>query len=185
MMSTQCVVAIFDDLEAAKAAVMALEKSGFAERQVSLVTHAVKEDVPLHQEAEMEFGDEGVANAMKGAGLGGLFGALIGSPLLLVTGLGAAVVAGPLAAAATGAVIGGFLGGMSGWGVHTDHLQEYEDKVREGKVLVVVSGDADNVADAERILTGTEAIEVRVHTETEADSPEIDDRPYAKKVSPR
>jgi hypothetical protein len=103
--------------------------------------------------------------------------------LLLVTGLGAAVIAGPIAAAATGAVIGGFLGGMSGWGVHTDHVQEYEEKVREGKVLVIVSGDADNVADAERILSGTEAEEVRLHAETEADAPEVDDRPYAKKVS--
>ncbi len=182
MKSTQCVVAVFDEVAAAKAAVMARERSGFAERQVSLVTHAVKEDIPLHQEAELEFGDEGVKNAMKGAGLGGLFGTLIGSPLLLVAGLGAAVIAGPLALAATGAVIGGFLGGMSGWGVHTDHLEEYEERVRAGKVLVIVSGDADNVADAERILTGTEAVEVRTHAETDADSPEIDDRPYAKKV---
>ena len=106
MMSTQCVVAVFDDLPAAEAAVLALERSGFAERQVSLVTHALKESLPIHQEAELEFGDEGVSNAMKGAGLGSLFGALAGSPLLLVTGLGAAVIAGPIAAAATGANVG-------------------------------------------------------------------------------
>lgn len=181
-MSAQCVVGIFDSLPAAKAAVDALEKMGFNDRQVSLVTHAVKNEVPMQQEAEMEFGDQGLANSFKGAGLGALFGALVGSPLLLVTGLGAAVVAGPLAGAATGIVIGSFLGGMSGWGVHTDHLEEYEDLVREGQVLVIVSGNAESVAQAEQILKGTEATDVRLHAETEADSPEVDDRPYSKQV---
>jgi len=171
-------VGIFDGLPAAEAAVNALEKMGFADRQVSLVTHAVKSEVPVHQEAEMEFGDQGVNNAMKGAGLGGLFGALVGSPLLLVSGLGAAVIAGPVAAAATGMVLGGFLGGMSGWGVHTDHVREYEEKVKEGQVLVIVSGDAEDVAKAEQVLKGTEAVDVQLHAETEADSPEVDDRPY-------
>ncbi len=129
------------------------------------------------QESEVTTGDEAIINSMKGAGIGGLFGALIGSPLLLATGLGAAVIAGPVAAAATGIMVGGFLGGLSGWGVHRDHVQDYEEKVQSGKVLVVVSGKPDRVAEAEKIFNELKASDVRMHARTSEDSPEIDDRP--------
>jgi hypothetical protein len=121
----------------------------------------------------MSRGDISERTAIGGAALGGLMGFLLASPLLMIPGLGPVLIAGPIAAGMTGAIVGGFLGGMAGWGVHADRIQEYEEKVRAGSALVVVSGEPDDVATAKQILEETEAQEVHLHA-TSADAREID-----------
>lgn len=169
-MSHECVVAIYESFEKAKDAILALERANVPHDQVSFVTHSVDQEVP--DEKAVEYGDETEHHAAAGAGMGGLLGLLLGTPLLTVGGVGAMLIAGPVATGLLGAIVGGFLGAMTGWGVHTDHVRQYEDKVTAGALLVVVNGNPRQVADAEGVLQKTDSLEVHRHAETSADSVE-------------
>jgi len=166
-MARQCVVGIYETLDAAKQAIETLEQSNFPSEQVSLVTHSVERQVP--EEEELQYGDQAQTDAAKGAGIGGLVGVLLGAPLLAIPGIGPVLLAGPIAAGMTGAIVGGFLGALTGWGVHEDQVAEYEEKVREGATLVVADGDPQEVAEAQRTLKETDATRVDLHAKTSAD----------------
>ncbi|MEZ6097782.1 MAG: general stress protein [Pirellulaceae bacterium] len=172
-MSNHCVVAVYESFDEAKQAVQALEKSDFPSEQVSLVTHSVPEEVL--QEEVLQYGDETEKDAVKGAGVGGLLGLLLGTPLLMIPGIGPVLIAGPLAAGLTGAIVGGLLGAMAGWGVHEDHVQQYEQEVKDGKLLVVANGDPRHTAEAQRVLREMNAEDIHLHAPISADAPEVDD----------
>lgn len=174
-MYEQCVAAVYRTFAQARDAVQALEQSDFPSEHISLVTHSVEEEVPRDEEEALQYGDSTERAAAKGAGAGGLIGLLAAAPLLTIPGIGPLIVAGPIAAGLTGAIVGGLVGAMSGWGVHPDRIKEYEDKLREGCLLVVAGGDPEQVAEAKRVLDETDAEMVHLHTKTGDDSPEIDD----------
>jgi uncharacterized membrane protein len=174
VMNQQCVVGIFSDLNATRSALEALEKENFTEKQVSLVTSSVENQVK--NEEMLEYGDKGAMKAAKGAGMGGLVGMLLGAPMLMVPGVGPLVVAGPLAMGLTGGIVGGFLGAMTGWGVEPDNVEKYQQMVTEGAVLIVVEGPPDEVARAHELLSAHSPDEVRLHAKSGTDSPEVDDR---------
>lgn len=170
----QCVVGVYKSFEDARYAIDSLEAARYPPAQVSLVTHNVRQEAPVE---ELQYGDKAEANAARGAGVGGLVGALLGAPLLTIPGLGVIVAAGPIGTALAGAIVGGLLGGFSGWGIHEDHAREYEVNVREGDWLVVADGDPAEVAAAQVVLDATNAERVDLHARNSSDSPEIDDRP--------
>jgi hypothetical protein len=175
----ESVVGVYKTFAAAKQAVDQLEVGGFPSQQISFVTRNVDEELTVAEEEKLRLGDSAEKTAAKLATVGGMVGLVVGSPLVLVPGIGPMLWAGPLAAGLTGAIVGGFLGAMSGWGVHEDHIVEYEKYVREGQFLVVANGDPEEVALAKCILDETDAVFVRLHAGDSADSPEIDDRPHA------
>jgi hypothetical protein len=170
----QCVVAVYADFEEAKAAVRHIESNDIPHRCVSLVRHSVKAEVP--DEEELDYGDKSETYAAKGAGAGGLLGLLLGAPIIAIPGIGPVLLAGPIATGMVGAIVGGFLGAMSGWGVARDRISKYEQLVREGKTLIVVHGEPDEVARAKELLQDTEAERVRLYASTSVDDPSIDDR---------
>ncbi|REJ70061.1 MAG: DUF1269 domain-containing protein [Planctomycetota bacterium] len=167
-MSLQCVVGIFRSFEEAAAAVRALEKAELPGDQISFVTHSVQDEVP--QEESLQYGDETERDATKGAGVGGVVGALLGAPLITIPGVGPLMLVGPMAA---GAVVGGLIGAMGGWGVHEDHVQRYQEMLQDGDLLVVFNGNPEQVANAQRVLEQSEATEVHLHDKTSADDPSI------------
>lgn len=169
-MSEQCVVAVYDSFGKARAGVQALEAIGYPRDQVSLVTRSINDEVPEREREELQYGDETEKKAATGAGLGGLVGLLLGTPLLTIPGIGALLIAGPITMGLAGALVGGFLGALGGWGVHTDHVRGYEQQVAEGALLVIAHGDPLQVAKAEELLRATEVSEVQLHAETSADS---------------
>lgn len=180
-MSEGCVVAVYGSFAAAEAAVGALEKANYSRSQISLITHNSADE--LHSQREVQFGDESESQATAGAGIGGGVGLLLGAVLLTIPGIGPLLVAGPLAAGLTGAMVGGFLGSLSGWGIHEDHIAGYEAKVRLGNFLVMVNGPPDDLAVAERVLRETDLLEIHVHAQMSDDDPQIDDRPSSSPVS--
>jgi hypothetical protein len=101
-----------------------------------------------------------------------LLGLLLGSPVLAVSGLGAFIIAGPIGLGLAGAIVGGFLGAMSGWGVHEDHIRRYEAKVAQGDRLVIATGDPKMVALAAQTLQQTEPREMHLHAKDSADTVE-------------
>lgn len=173
-MDQQCVVGVFESLPTARAMLERLEEAGYSHDQVSLVTTSVEKQV--EDEEMLEYGDTSGVKAAKGAGMGGLAGLILGSPLLMIPGVGPLLIAGPLAMGLTGGIVGGFMGAMTGWGVEPDNLAMYEQKVRDGEVLIVVQGAPDEVARAHGILSEGPVQEVRLHARSSDDSPEIDDR---------
>ncbi len=166
-MSRQCVVAVYDTFEAAQAAIHSLDESHFPSNQVSLVSNSVKQEVA--STTAMQYGDEANHDAVVGAGMGGLLGLLLGTPLLTIPGFGVMLIAGPLAAGLTGAIVGGFLGSLVGWGVHEDHVAEYEEAVKKGAFLVVADGNPLEVDEAKQVLSHTDARSVTLHAQTSAD----------------
>jgi hypothetical protein len=66
---------------------------------------------------------------------------------------------------------------MSGWGIHEDHVNQYEDLVRQGKTLVIFHGDPRQTADAERVLQRCHANQTMLHAAAADEGPEVDDRP--------
>lgn len=172
----ESVVGVYGSLADARLAMDALEHSDFPNRNVSLVTASVRSKQELHE--SLQTGDETEHNAARGAGLGALAGMLLSAPLLAIPGLGFVLAVGPLAGGLTGAIVGGILGALSGWGVHEDHIGEYEQMLKQGKALVVAHGSPEQVMEAERILHGTSAELVRLHAASADESPEVDDRPW-------
>jgi hypothetical protein len=135
------------------------------------VTHRVRDE--LKDPAAVKSGDESEKSAAAGAATGGLMGALLATPLLLIPGVGPVLLAGPISAGLTGAIVGGFLGSMAGWGVHEDQIGRYQEMVNEGKYLIVASGDPQEVAAATEALQATNPDHLHVHAQTSADAPGV------------
>ena len=96
-------------------------------------------------------GEGGVAGAGTGAVIGALAGLAVATGIL--PGIGTLLAAGPLAVAlglaggaavtgaAAGAGVGGIVGALLGIGVSDDKASMYEEKVREGDLLVAVQSE--------------------------------------------
>lgn len=166
-MSRQCVVAVYKSMETAQKAVHTLDESKFPSDQVSLVANSVHQD--LKSTTPIQYGDEAKNDAAFGAGVGGLLGFFAAAPLLTIPGIGLMLIAGPISAGLAGAIVGGFLGALNGWGVHEDHVKDYEDKVKKGACLVVANGDPYEVDYAKQILSKTDAKKVALYAHESAD----------------
>jgi hypothetical protein len=101
------------------------------------------------------------AGAGIGAALGGTLGWFAALGGLVVPGLGALLIAGPLFGAFAGATAGGAVGVLVGLGIPEDEAKLYEDRLKTGRVLVSVhtEGDARN-NQARAILRSTGATDV-------------------------
>lgn len=169
-MKQDCTVGVFNRMPEAEQAVHILNRAGFDSSSMSLVTQHVDPESALGR--ELEVADDSLHDAAIGATLGGLVTILGETGVFLVTGMGAFIAAGPLVAV-MGAVVGGLLGGMRGWGLHDEHIRKYEDLLQSGHVLVVVQGNPIRVQEAKELLTETDATEVHVHAQTSDDDAEI------------
>jgi uncharacterized membrane protein len=177
--SQDSVIGIFPDFATAQAGVEKLQEEGFTSLEISLIGR----DPAAHPEVQdaAQYGDQTESGALVGATVGGSIGALAGVTALTVTGIGPVIAAGAIATGITGAIVGTLIGAFQGWGIHEDHLKNYEDMVKAGRCLVVVHGDATQVAQAYGTLNTTDALEVRMHAKMSDDSPEIDDRPLPRR----
>ncbi len=196
--SKQCVVAVYKKLAGAEDAMQAIDRGGFPMDLVSLVSVSLKteadEDVQSYHnlpatcprtcngsvECEwsgacvpkiLQFGDNMEKDAAIGAGVGGLLGLFAGASVLTATDAGSAVFLVPIMA--TTGIVGALLGAMAGWGVHSEHLFGYGQKVKAGRALLLVHGNPLEVAKANGILQNTKPAELHMHAETSADAHEI------------
>ncbi len=168
-MAQDCVIAVYPTTVAANEAVEKLQIGGFPMEHVSVVA---KGDKTPEIEKDMAMGDDALQKAAVGAGLGTVGGALVGLAVA-TAGATSIVFAGPLGIGLAGAVTGAFLGGLSGWGVHTERIAYYENLIQEGNTLVVADGNPLEVVEANRILEKTEPSEIHIGAITESESPEV------------
>jgi hypothetical protein len=158
------VVATFPDMEAARAAVSALERHGIDGANISLLGRRAEQAA---EEADTRGRDAAAAGhvarrvaagAAAGSAAGGVTGFLAGLAAFAIPGVGPVVGAGVLAATIGGAVGGAAVGGVVGAESAMDMSGAWEltyESVRAGRVLVGVHGDDEDVVDrGEEALTG-------------------------------
>lgn len=158
----QRAVGLFPDRSTAEAALVQLRDSGFDMDRVSIVSKEAKTG-EMQGAAVNSSEDSKVADAAgKGATVGGVGGGavgLIGSlGILAIPGVGpiaelGVILANTVFAGAVGAVGGGLVGALVGWGLPEDQAKYYSDRVNNsGDYLVLVEGDANTLRTAENIL---------------------------------
>ncbi len=164
---TQTITGLYDDYEAARAAMNALEASGVSHSDISIVASNSDSRHADHTTAGTQ--DAG-AGAEIGTAVGGIGGLLAGLGMLAIPGVGPVVAAGWLVATITGAGVGAAFGGAAGGlvgsmthaGVPEADAHVYAEGVRRGGTLVTARVDEAHVASAQSILKSNRAVDPAV-----------------------
>jgi uncharacterized membrane protein len=171
MSEKNSVVAIFESHSQAEDAVRELQKDGFEMKKLSIVGKDYHTDE--HVVGYYNTGDRMMYWGKLGAFWGGFWGLLFGSAFFWVPGIGPLVVAGPLVtwivAALEGALMTGGLSalgaGLYSIGIPKNSVLQYETEVKNGKLLLVAHGTADEVERARDLLHQTGAETATLHAE--------------------
>lgn len=172
-------VAVFETAEDARHGVEAVRRQVPEAAEVSAMVRSKHDLVTLKK--TMERGDSSEHDAALGAGIGGLIGLFAGAVGFMTMGLGAILIAGP-AAALTGSIVGGLVGAMVGWGVPHSEAKRYEGHLDDGRILVLLRADPEDIAAAMRVLGEYSPVTLDLHAASDAESPEIDDRAESGKL---
>jgi hypothetical protein len=162
-------VAVYKTHKEAEAGIKELQQAGFAMKKLSIVGKDYHSDE--HVIGYYNTGDRMKYWGKLGVFWGGIWGLLFGSAFFVIPGFGPILVAGPLVAWLVGAlegavVVGGLtaLGaGLYSIGIPKDSVVRYETAIKAGQYIVVAHGTADEVANAKKIIEGTEVIESYMH----------------------
>lgn len=159
------IVGVFSDKENAEKAVRALREQGF-EREISVVAKG-DEQGGGGGRGDMEAGGEGLGDLASGTtwggAIGGAAGLLAGAGALAIPGIGPIVAAGPLAAALSGAVAGGVAGGLIDMGIPEEEGKQYEEDIKQGRVLAIVESAQGRMEAAEDTLREHGAEKVKAY----------------------
>lgn len=141
-------------------AVGVLKNAGFRDSDVSVLLPDELGTEDLATEKATKAPEGAAAGAGSGAVIGGTLGLLAGTGALVIPGLGAFIVAGPivatLAGIGAGGAIGGFAGALVGLGIPEYEARRYESRVGKGGALLSVHCDnSDWILKAKDILTAT------------------------------
>ena len=161
-MHDKTVVASFNRLADATAAMRGLREAGFAETDINLVASRATRDT---EPGLVEDTTSGAATgAIAGGALGGAAGLAASLMGLAIPGIGPILAAGPIAAAlagaGAGAVAGGVVGALTDVGVSESDAQVYAESVRRGGAVVTVRTDESRAAQAEEILDRHDAVDI-------------------------
>ena len=167
---------VFRDRGAADRAVGDLQKAGYGINDISVM---MTEDTRMRQ-----FGAEKGNKAPEGAAAGGAVGGALGAIIAGLTATGsiaaiaatggaaAPLVVGPLAAAPRGAGRrgrrGGIIGALVGAGIPEVHAKEYEQKLRDGAILVSVRAATGDAVRARVILSDAQTDKKEIKAREEA-----------------
>ncbi|MBE3591077.1 MAG: general stress protein [Firmicutes bacterium] len=153
------VIGVFRSKGQAEKAVAALRNKGFSDQEISIV--AKKDDGKGDPDTRLT--NQNVVDGTSwGAGIGGAAGLLASAGALAIPGIGPLLALGPLAATLGGAAAGGLAGGLVDYGIPETEGREYEERVKQGDVLVVISTDKE-AKKAAQILREHGAEDVREH----------------------
>jgi hypothetical protein len=157
-MSKTTTIGVFHNRVDAEGAIMELKDRGILDANISYLTVHHGDDVVTNERRETVHGDGGTASGvMTGAVIGTIAGLAVAEGVL--PGLGALLVAGPIATALgltgvaattaagaiTGAAAGGIIGALVDIGVPEEEAHIYEQRLRTGGHLVTVRSDSLDV----------------------------------------
>ena len=177
MYKTDTVIAVFEDHNAADAAVKNLTAAGFEMKNLSVVGkgyHTDEKVVGFYNQ-----GDRIKFWGTRGAFWGGLWGWFFGGLFMIIPGVGHVVVLGYLATMAISAIETAFVvGGLSAIGaalysigVPKDSVIQYETALKADNFLVMAHGPAEEIARAKAILETANPSRLEVHAGMKAVDP--------------
>ena len=166
---------VFTDREHAEMAINDLQTAGYNPRDISVITREIGDAQALARDTGANVTEGAVEGATTGSVLGGLAGLLIGIGAITLPGIGALLIGGPLAAAlgltgaaattvsgaVSGALAGGLVGGLVGLGVPEETARVYEEKIKEGAILLAVPSLDGTEGQARRIMEAHGADQTR------------------------
>jgi hypothetical protein len=162
-------VGLFNSHEDAENAVKELQKCGYDMKKLSVVgkDYHTEENVVGYY----NIGDRMATWGRFGLFWGWIWGLLFGSAFLMVPGIGAVIVGGPLVAylisAVEMAVVTGGLtalgGALASIGIPKDSVVRYETALKADKFILIVHGTFLEVEKAKDILMQSNAEEAAVH----------------------
>lgn len=156
-------VGVFKSQNDLEQALDALKKSAYDMDRVSLIARHV-EDIEGAKEITEKHGNEAKEGAGIGATtgtvLGGIGGFLVGVGLLAIPGVGPILAAGveipalasTLAGAGIGAAAGGIIGALVGMGIPEERAKVYNERIKAGDYLLMVSGNENDLGRAQTIM---------------------------------
>ncbi|WP_158976569.1 general stress protein [Cellulophaga sp. L1A9] len=163
-------VAICESHNEAEKVVKELQDSGFDMKKLSIIGK------DYHEEDKV-IGFYNTDDRMKswgsaGAFWGGIWGLIFGAGFFLIPGLGPVMLAGPIVSSLIGGLEGALIvGGLSalgaalvGIGIPKDSVIRYETALKADKFLVIAHGTAEDMEHAKKIMSGSSATEVHVHS---------------------
>jgi len=168
------VLGVFDNRQKAEKAIKQLREKGF-EKEISVIA---KDDGKNARDTEFgqDFngndgqvsrqvldGDNISDGSATGGVLGGLAGLALGAGAIAIPGVGPIVAAGPIAGMLTGVAGGGISGALIDLGIPMERGQFFEDRIKQGSVLVSVQSDSRKADEAERLLKKLGGSDVESH----------------------
>jgi len=176
--------------------IRALKDANYNMDRVSLLARNLDNvegaDEIVHERTEGNEAKEGAGiGATTGTLLGGVTGFLIGVGLLAIPGVGPILAAGAeigalgstLAGAGIGAATGGIVGALIGLGIPEKKAKVYEERIKAGDYLLIVSGENDgDLNRVESIMRDRNVEEFEVFDAT--DSYRDDDGQYYSRREP-
>lgn len=158
-------VGIYESHEKAIAGIRLLKENGFTSKHLSLLSK-------VDGDAEMIDDNKRTKTAVAGLGIGAVAGStvglLAGIGLLAIPGLGFLLGAGALAGAVAGfdlgIIGGGLISALAIGGLEKDMETKYQTELEAGKTLFIVQGNSDEIEQAQSLLTTKGgAFEINVH----------------------
>lgn len=164
------VIGLFEHSRDASSLVDDLQKEGFAKEQIGLVA---RHEVIKEHGIDVSTGTQ--VGAITGATTGGIAGLLIGLGALLIPGL-QIVAAGEFLVAlgatvlglAGGAVAGGLIGSLSGFGLSEERARRYSEAVSAGHIMVTVQTPPARTQEVSEMMSRYNAVEVDIVAGPEA-----------------
>jgi uncharacterized membrane protein len=163
-------VAVFKTHAKAEQAVRELQRAGFDLKKISIVGKDYHTEE--HVVGYFNAGDRMLYWGTAGALWGGFWSLLYGSAFFVIPGIGPILVAGPLVMWIVGSlesavVVGGVsaLGAaLASIGIPNNSVLQYETEIKNGKLLLVAHGSAEEVERAKSVLLFTN-VTATVHAE--------------------
>ncbi|MBP2642612.1 MAG: hypothetical protein H6Q67_499 [Firmicutes bacterium] len=153
------VIGVFASTSIAENAVNQLREQGFSTEEINIISKQGEGD----NRKSGEYNDDITDGALTGGTIGGIGGLILGAGALTIPGVGPILAAGPIAAALSGAAVGGVTGGLIDWGIPAEASRRYEQSVAEGGTVTIVRTSTQNVNKAAQILRQNGATDVESH----------------------
>jgi hypothetical protein len=139
------VYGIYPNQKMVEKAVEELNDAGFRHADISVLLPADENTRELTVEEESEVRKKATTGGEAGAVVGSTLGLLTGIGTIAIPGIGPFIAAGPIMTALAGAIAGGLFGGITGAligvEISEDEAKHYEHRLKEGGILLSVHVD--------------------------------------------